>query len=136
MSEATGVRATGRCDCGGVAFDVTGPLRDVWNCHCPRCRRLTGHFMAATATHPDHVVFRAQDTLRWYEPADGVRYGFCGTCGATLFWRVASRPEHLVVAAGSLDPPTGLRTTKAWWCDHASDYHERQPDVEEHGHEG
>src|SRR6516164_7818396 len=42
-------RASGRCLCGAVSFQVFGDLRDVFNCHCHRCRRFTGHHMAATA---------------------------------------------------------------------------------------
>lgn len=136
MSGPVPGRARGRCDCGGVAYDVTGPLRDVWDCHCPRCRRITGHHMAATAAAPADVVLTADGTLRWYEPAAGVEYGFCGTCGSTLFWRTAGRPDKLVIAAGTLDGPTGLRTTKAWWCAEAGDYYERPAGVVEHDFEG
>ena len=39
---------TGSCLCGEVAYEVTGPLRPVVNCHCLQCRKTTGHFMAAT----------------------------------------------------------------------------------------
>ena len=31
--------------CGAVRFQVDGPVRDVWNCHCYRCRQFTGHYM-------------------------------------------------------------------------------------------
>jgi len=30
---ASGVRATGSCLCGAVRYDVSGPLRDVIECH-------------------------------------------------------------------------------------------------------
>ena len=80
--------ATGRCDCGGVSYEITGALRDVYNCHCERCRRITGHHMAATAVAPEQITMRADATLRWYDPVPSVHYGFCGTCGSTLFWKV------------------------------------------------
>jgi hypothetical protein len=56
-------RASGRCECGGVSYTVVGPLRSVWNCHCHRCRRFTGHHMAATAAAPDRVRFTSDTTL-------------------------------------------------------------------------
>ena len=114
--------ATGRCLCGGVTFEVDGALRDVIDCHCVRCRRHTGHFMAATAAHPDHVTITGEQ-LRWYDATSTVQYGFCGECGSTLFWRATDKPDSLSIAAGTLDPPTGLKTTAALFTAAASDYH-------------
>lgn len=116
----------GGCDCGGVRYRLMGTLRDVYNCHCERCRRITGHHMAATAVHPDQFSFDADATMTWYQPVPTVHYGFCNTCGATLFWKADADPNKLCIAAGTLDQPTGLRTTKAWWVAEAGDYHERQ----------
>lgn len=120
----------GGCACGGVRYRVTGELRNVANCHCEPCRRITGHFMAATAARADTVEFDRDDTLTWYESTSTVSYGFCASCGSTLFWRAADKPEQLSIAAGTLDPPTGLRTTHALFGDHASDYHELDESIE------
>ncbi len=120
---------TGRCDCGGVRYRVTGPMRGVVNCHCPRCRRITGHFMAASGAADADLELAAAETLRWYEPASGVFYGFCSVCGSTLFYRNAANPGWTSVAAGTLDLPTGLSTTAAWWTAEASDYHVLDPTV-------
>jgi hypothetical protein len=127
---------TGRCECGGVRYRVTGELRDVVNCHCSRCRRITGHHLAATAAHPDAVTLEAEETLRWYAPDPTVAYGFCGTCGSTLFWKALAIPDKLCIAAGTLDQPTGLRTTTAWWVAEAADYHDRAPGLREFRYEG
>lgn len=113
---------SGGCLCGSVNYELTGEIRDVVNCHCSRCRRHTGHFMAATSTDADHLVISGEDRLRWYATAD-VEYGFCGTCGSTLFWRTSRRPGHVAVAAGTMTPPTGLETIAAIYTDYASDYH-------------
>ncbi|MEO7397509.1 MAG: GFA family protein [Ilumatobacteraceae bacterium] len=121
----------GGCSCGGVRYAVSGPLRDVINCHCTRCRRITGHHMAASAAHPDDIVLSASATLTWYDPVPTVHYGFCNVCGSTLFWKADAEPDKLSIAAGTLDQPTGLRTTKALWVSEAGDYHERQPGIEE-----
>jgi hypothetical protein len=129
--------AHGRCSCGAVSFVAGGPLRDVYNCHCERCRRFTGHHMAATAAAADAVDLRDGDgALAWYTPAPGVHYGFCRRCGSSLFWRTDGDPERLSICAGTLDPPTGLRTTKAWWLIHASDYFTRDGALEEWDREG
>jgi hypothetical protein len=110
---------------------VEGDLRPVYNCHCGRCRRITGHYLAATAARPDQVSLQSETTLNWYAPDDTVQYGFCNRCGSTLFWRAIALPDKLCIAAGTLDQPTGLVTTKAWWVAEAADYHIRQPGLEE-----
>ena len=116
---------SGRCLCGAITFLVTGPLRDVLNCHCHRCRRFTGHHMAATNGRVDDVeIADPEALLRWYEVARAA-YGFCGRCGSSLFWRGAATPDRISISAGTLDPPTGLQTIAAWWTSEASDYHDR-----------
>jgi hypothetical protein len=130
------VGATGRCECGGVRYSVTAELRDVYDCHCGRCRRITGHYLAATAAPRDCLTLLTERTLTWYSPDPTVEYGFCSRCGSTLFWRAQSEPGSVSIAAGTLDPPTGLRTTAAWWVAEASDYHERPQNLVEHAYDG
>ncbi len=134
-TEMDQVRARGRCLCGAVAFRVTGELRGVINCHCHRCRRFTGHHLAATsAAVADVEIDDTEALLTWFEPVDEAAYGFCGRCGSSLFWQGASAPEQLSICAGTLEPPTGMRTMAAWWVSEASDYHQR-PALPEHDRE-
>lgn len=120
---------TGGCNCGGVRYRVDAELRDVANCHCEPCRRITGHFMAATAAPVGNLHFESDRTLTWYDSTQTVQYGFCRVCGSTLFWRASDKPAHVSIAAGTLDPPTGLRTTLAIFSDAASDYHRLDPTI-------
>lgn len=118
---------TGGCLCGSIGYEITGEARDIVNCHCSRCRRHTGHFMAATSTDASHLEVSGE-TLKWYATAD-VEYGFCGDCGSSLFWRTSRQPGYVAVAAGTLMPPTGLKTIAAIYTDYASDYHSFDEDV-------
>lgn len=86
--------------------------------------------MAATATDVDSLVLISDDTLRWYDSTPTVQYGFCSNCGSSLFWRAADKPGHVSITAGSLDTPTGLRTTLALFGAEASDYHNLDPSIE------
>jgi hypothetical protein len=118
-----------------VAYEVRGPLRDVIDCHCHRCRRFTGHYLPATSAASEDVrIADAEGLLTWYFPVEEAGYGFCRRCGSSLFWRAEGHPGRLSIAAGTLDPPTGLRTAEAWWVGEASDYHVR-PDVPERDRE-
>ena len=97
----------GGCLCGGVRFEVRGPMRAVVFCHCGLCRRTTGHYMASTNVATADLVLKRDDTLRWFHSSDAARRGFCGTCGASLFWQ-ADGGDRTAIAAGALDMPTGL----------------------------
>jgi len=119
---------TGGCLCGGVRYEVSGPLRDVIECHCTMCRRTHGHVAAYTAA-PKHALRIVESRgLTWYVSSAFARRGFCNECGASLFWE---RPagELVSIAAGTLDPPTGLTTTLQIFVEEAGDYYTIRPDV-------
>jgi hypothetical protein len=115
-------RATGGCLCGAVRYEVRGPLRDVVLCHCARCRRIHGHVAAYAACLRDHLALVDERGLRWYETEDRA-LGFCMRCGASLFWSAEGR-DTMSVAAGSIDPPTGLETIAQIHVGHRGDYYE------------
>lgn len=112
----------GSCLCGGVAFEVTGPMRPVVTCHCTQCRKQSGHFWAATAVAEADMVLLQSETLAWYAASETARRGFCTCCGAFLFWQ-ATGSEQISLAPGSLDGPTGLRVDEAWYLEDAGDYY-------------
>lgn len=125
-------RATGACLCGGVRFEVRGPVRDVILCHCGQCRRTHGHVAAYSSAARADVVFRAESTLAWYESSERARRGFCSGCGASLFWEPVGE-GRLAIAAGCLDAPTGLKTVRHVFVDDAGDYYEIADDLPRHG---
>lgn len=87
--------------------------------------------MAASSVSVDDLDIRdPESVLRWFFPVPEAGYGFCSRCGSSLFWQAADEPDRWSVCAGTLDPPTGLRTVEAWWVSQASDYHQR-PDLPE-----
>lgn len=131
MSES--FRAHGQCLCGGIRYAVRDDLQDVINCHCERCRRFTGHHMAATSARVEDISIEDADALlRWFSPVPEASYAFCSRCGSSLFWQSKSDSARRSICAGTLATPTGLRTTKAWWTREASDYYDRPalPEVE------
>jgi hypothetical protein len=125
----------GSCLCGGVRYSVLGPLRDVWQCHCSRCKKTSGNFVAASGALLKDIRFRADETLTWYRPDDdpNVSYAFCRRCGASLFWRVVDQgdvDQHVSVMAGALDDAHGLRTTAVWFADHADEHTPLDPSID------
>lgn len=125
---------TGACLCGSVRWSTDAPLRQVLECHCERCRRLTGNYMAASAAPTSDLIIVGDD-LTWYSPAadPNVAYGFCSSCGSTLFFRsglIDGTNELTSICTGSIDGSSGLRTTEIWFADHAADHVrlDRSPD--------
>jgi hypothetical protein len=112
---------TGACLCGAVRFALEPPLRDVVVCHCSLCRRSGTLAGAYTAVPRPALRLIADAALRWYVDANGRRRGFCGTCGATLFWSHDER-ESISVSAGALDGPTGLVTERHIHAEDAADW--------------
>lgn len=113
-----------------MRYEVRGPLRDVLICHCVECRRWSGHQLAATAARREDVVLLERRGLRWIEsPASdsSARRGFCAECGSSLFWDAPARTT-ISIAAGTLDPPTGLRVVGHVYVVQAGDYSELPDD--------
>jgi hypothetical protein len=123
-------RATGRCLCGAVRYEVRGPLRDIVLCHCEECRRWGGYVGAFAATKTDDLAVLADDALRWIDSPQsdhGARRAYCAECGTNLFWQ-ADGAARIGIAAGSLDRPTGLRIAAHIYTHQAEDYDELPDD--------
>jgi hypothetical protein len=106
-----------------VRYEVDPPLRDVILCHCEMCRKAHGHIGAYTAAPKNALRVTESRGLKWYTSSSIARRGFCSECGGTLFWE---RPagDLVSIAAGTLDGPTGLKTTLQIYVEDAGDYYE------------
>ncbi len=119
---------TGGCLCGAVSFEINGPMRDVVLCHCAMCRKTHGHVGAYTNAPKESLHLIESRGLKWHSSSNFARRGFCGECGASLFWeRLAG--NLISIAAGALDSPTGLTTTLQIFVDSAGDYYSIDPRI-------
>jgi hypothetical protein len=113
---------TGSCLCGAVKYEVDGELRPVIACHCLQCRKQTGTYMSATATHDGNLSIIEEGALKWYRSSDSARRGFCGVCGSILFWK-GDGLDYTSITAGSLDGATGIPLDGHIYCESAGDYY-------------
>ena len=120
-------KLSGGCLCGGVRYAIEGEAREVVNCFCEQCRKTSGHYVAATRVDKQNLRHESDETLSWYESSPGVKRGFCRRCGGNLFWD-NQQNNQISVMAGTLDTPTGMRTTQNIYDQDASDYFEL-PDI-------
>ncbi|PZX58554.1 GFA family protein [Cereibacter changlensis] len=118
----------GACLCGAVAFEVEGPLRPVIACHCTQCRKMSGHFWAATSVPHDRFRLVRDEGLAWFRSSAEARRGFCRRCGASLFWQPEGE-DRISVAPAALDSDAGLETAEHIFTEAAGDYYrpEGQP---------
>lgn len=117
--ETTSDERTGGCLCRNVTFRATGPLVDVLQCHCENCRRLSGNFVAAVRTATDDLhIDDSHGSFTWHD-VGYAKYGFCRSCGSTMFYRAGDRPEVTSIMVGGLDDATGLELASVWFADEA-----------------
>lgn len=126
--------ATGGCLCGGVRYETSAAIEEIDHCHCTMCRRFHG---AAFATNgrlsADALKITAgQEQLRVYRSSKPVERSFCGTCGASLFYRNAYVPEAIFVAIASLDEDPGLRATMHLFTGSKAPWFEITDDLPQH----
>lgn len=114
---------TGGCLCGSVRYEVKGPLRNVVNCHCSICQRLTGSFGAHTKARKLNIRVTKDTGLAWYKSSEIARRGFCRDCGSSLFWEPFDL-DATGILAGSVDGPTGLSSIGHIFVGEKCDFYE------------
>ena len=114
----------GSCLCGGVTFQVTGPVLSLSNCHCSRCRKAYGSAFGTIAVvkATEFAFTSGLEFVRTF-PGGRVDRPFCATCGSRLPLCVPGDPV-VGIPAGLLDDDPGVRPgtdifvgSKAPWWD-------------------
>jgi hypothetical protein len=111
-----------------VRYEVRGPLRDVINCHCTMCQRLHGAFGAHSKARKSDIAIVEDRSLAWYATSDRARRGFCRRCGSNLFWEPVGQDATGIVA-GTLDPPSGLKTIGHIFVGEKCDFYDLSDDL-------
>lgn len=113
---------SGGCLCGGIRYEVRGPLREILVCHCEECRRWAGRAWAATAARAADLELVEARSLRWLaspRSESSARRGFCAECGSSLFWEAPGR-DTVSIGAGTLDDSSGLCVAGHIWLEQAA----------------
>ena len=64
------VEYKGSCVCGQTSY-VAYDLNDISYCHCEQCRKMTGHFMAASQVSRDNIKIKGK--IKWFYTHKGSR---------------------------------------------------------------
>lgn len=108
MSDSANLSRSASCPCGALTAICRGEPQRISLCHCNDCKRRSGSAFALQATYPDAQVVtsgapaiykRINDEGRW------ARFYFCATCGTTVWYRIALRPEMVSIPIGCFGTP-------------------------------
>jgi hypothetical protein len=71
------------CLCGGVKFEISGPLSPPSNCHCSMCRKQQGAAFRSRARirQSDLKWVQGEDLVRFYGSTSGTFRGFAASAG-------------------------------------------------------
>ena len=131
-SSSTPAKATGGCLCGAVTYEVSGPIRNVIECHCSTCRRFSGGLWHGSAARMSDVTLHDEHgALTWYKSSDEAERGFCSRCGSSLACR---RTPPSSTPTGSLDDQSGLEIGVRIFTGNAAaygDWRSQAPEFEE-----
>ena len=94
----------GTCLCGGVKFEITGPLSSPLNCHCSLCRKQhAAPFRSrARAQVKDFRWLQGENLVKYYETPGGYQRGFCRECGSPILNRTAPNSKRAAQSPQSL----------------------------------
>lgn len=129
----------GGCLCGGVRYEIDGPVGPALYCHCSMCRKAHGSaFRARLAVPKASLRFtQGEHLLQRYISSGNTVRTFCRQCGSPMvnFWTV--EPGNYGLAMGTLDDDPGVRPechlytgSKAPWYEIADDLPQLEEDLE------
>lgn len=96
---------TGRCFCGRVRIEVTGPESFACFCHCESCQRAAGAPVVAWATYARDTFNVTSGEMHRHESSPGVTRGICTNCGTSLTYENDKRPGEIDLTVNCLDIP-------------------------------
>ena len=105
----------GGCLCGGVRYQVSGPVSNLCFCHCASCRRASGAPMVPWGTFVRENFRLTRGSLSEYRSSAAVTRGFCPACGTSLTYRNDARAHDIDVTLATLDDPTLLAPQVHVW---------------------
>lgn len=104
---------TGGCLCGACRYTSTGEILNIRACHCHRCQKATGAAFYARIMVPlDSATLSGP--VGWFGAEEGVRRGFCQSCGTSLFSERQSA-NTIGLSMGSLNTPDRYAPQEHIW---------------------
>lgn len=97
----------GRCECGSVRIRVDAPAKEMYHCHCSRCRHRHGTLFATFAfVQREHLKIEyGREDLSTYRSPVG-HWHFCRNCGCHLLVESDQKPGGVWYMPATLEGGT------------------------------
>jgi hypothetical protein len=100
----------GSCLCGACAYEVTGPIGPVFNCHCSRCRKARAAAHTTNGFVPAEALryTKGEELIKRFKlpGAKSFSQSFCSICGSGMPHAGVSE-GMIAIPFGSLDDDPG-----------------------------
>jgi hypothetical protein len=106
----------GRCLCGAVRYEFTGPENWTAYCHCESCRRATASPVTAFLGVPLAAFRFTGKAPAVYHSSPGVRRSFCAGCGTPMAYEADRFPDEIHLYAATLEKPEAYRPQEHVYC--------------------
>jgi hypothetical protein len=121
----------GSCLCGGVRYEIAGPLSAALNCHCSMCRKAHGAAFRSRArvNAADFRWVRGEELVTYFESSPGNHRGFCRVCGSPMLSRFDHKPLVYGLPLGALDDDPNIRPALHIFVGSKAPWHEITDDL-------
>ncbi len=111
----------GGCQCGKVRYEIAGPLRRLFICHCRECQKQSASAFAISAMFGAAGMRHLSGEVRqWSRRAESgwvLISSFCPACGSRLWDGDQDKDPEICIKGGSLDAPLDLTdAVHIWTC--------------------
>lgn len=119
MTEKLTEKPTGSCLCKSVQYRVDSPFQMALNCHCNRCKKITGGaFEAIALVEESALTFTCgREFLTNYQISELASKNFCSRCGTPIYNLHSKVPGKAIIHIGSLDNPAVVTPTANVFCE-------------------
>lgn len=123
----------GQCQCGTVAYQVTGVAATLFTCHCTECQRQSGSAfgMALWVKNPSIELFSGQlkEWIRTMPSGRKMSCQFCSDCGTRVFHTTVGQTEMLSIKPGTLRDTSTLKPVGHIWVNSKQKWFEIDDDT-------
>lgn len=115
----------GRCQCGGVTYELLEAPTLVVACHCKECQKLSTSAFSITAMVDANAIKFSGEMKEWSRKADSGNTSaakFCPTCGNRIYHYNPQEPNKLKLKPSTLSDTRIIKPTAHVWVSEKQDW--------------